>query len=159
MTAICINADHRHRKVHDLVLLLPAMKRTLLSGLLAGAILFVLSYGGLFLAVQFFPSLFVDYNNPLFNSDGSRDLLFYAHAFVLSLALSWFWERFKGMFKGPFILRGLEFGLVYAVVALLPVMWITFSSLDITFTIVLSWFFYGLVQSMIAGVIFARINP
>lgn len=159
MTTICITGDRRHRKVYDPVLLLPAMKRTLLSGLLAGAILFVLSYGGLFLAVQFFPSLFVDYNNPLFNSDGSRDLLFYAHAFVLSLALSWFWERFKGMFKGCFILRGLEFGLVYAVVALLPVMWITFSSLDITFTIVLSWFFYGLVQSMIAGVIFAGINP
>jgi hypothetical protein len=135
------------------------MKRIFLSGLLAGAILSVLSYGGLFLTVQFFPSLFVDYNNPLFNSDGSRDLLFYAHAFVLSLALSWFWERCKGMFKGSFILRGLEFGLIYALTALLPVMWITFSSLDITFTIVLSWFFYGFVQSMVAGVIFARINP
>ena len=134
------------------------MKRILLSGLAAGAILSVISYGGLYLAVRFFPSLFVDYNNPLFNSDGSRDMLFYAHAFVLSLALSWFWERFKGMFKGSFILRGLEFGGVYAVVALVPGMWITFSSLDITIPIVLSWFFYGLGQSIIAGIIFARIN-
>lgn len=135
------------------------MKRIFLSGLSAGALLSIISYGGLFLAVRCFPSLFVDYNNPLFNSDGSRDLLFYAHAFVLSLALSWFWERFKSLFQGPFLLRGIEFGMVYAVVALLPVMWITFSSLDVTISIVASWFFYGLIQAAIAGIIFARINP
>ena len=135
------------------------MKKVITSGLIVGLILFVVSYGGLFLAIRFFPELFVMYNNPLFNSDGSRDLLFYLHAFIIALALSWFWERFKGLFPGPFVLRGLEFGLVYALVALLPVMWITFSSLDITFLIVASWFIYGLVQAVLAGIIFAKINP
>src|ERR1035437_3440116 len=123
------------------------MKKILFSGLIAGSILFILSYGGLYIAVKFFPNLFVEYNNPLFNSDGSRDILFYLHAFIISFALSWFWERFKGMFHGLFIVRGLEFGIVYSIVALLPVMWISFSSLDITITMVLSWFFYGLMQA------------
>src|ERR1700733_13149268 len=108
------------------------MKKILISGLIAGIILFVLSYGGLYLAVRFFPSLFVEYNSPLFNSDGSRDVLFYMHPFIISFALSWFWDRFKTLFKGVFILRGLEFGLVYSMIALLPVMWISFSALDIT---------------------------
>ena len=135
------------------------MKKILISGLIAGAILFILSYGGLFLAVRFFPSLFVEYNNPLFNSDGSRDMLFYMHAFIISFALSWFWDRFKGLFKGQFILRGLEFGLVYSIIALLPVMWISFSALDITVSMVISWFVYGLVQAIIAGIVFAKINP
>lgn len=135
------------------------MKKVLTSGLIAGLILFVVGYGGLYLAIKFFPQIFVVYNNPLFNSDGSRDVLFYLHAFIISFALSWFWERFKGMFHGPFLLRGLEFGFVYALVALLPVMWITFSSLDITLTMVLSWFFYGLFQALLAGIIFAKINP
>lgn len=135
------------------------MKKILIPGLITGCILFVLSYGGLFLAVKFFPSLFTDYNNPLFNSDGNRDVLFYMHAFIFSLALSWFWERFKGLFKGPFMLRGLEFGCVYAVVALLPVMWISFSALDITVGTVLSWLFYGLMQAVVAGIVFAKINP
>jgi hypothetical protein len=135
------------------------MKKILISGLIAGAILFILSYGGLFLAVRFFPSLFVEYNNPLFNSAGSRDILFYMHAFIISFALSWFWDRFKGLFKGQFILRGLEFGLVYSIIALLPVMWISFSALDITVSMVVSWFVYGLVQAIIAGIVFARINP
>jgi hypothetical protein len=135
------------------------MKKILTSGLIAGIILFVVSYGGLFLTIKFFPSLFVEYNNPLFNSDGSRDVLFYMHAFIISFALSWFWERFKTLFHGPFLLRGLEFGSVYALVALVPVMWITFSSLDITVLIVLSWFLYGLFQAVLAGIIFAKINP
>ena len=135
------------------------MKKVLLSGLIAGFILFVLSYGGLFLAIKFFPGFFVNYNNPLFNSDGSRDVLFYLHAFIISMALSWFWDRFKGLFRGHMMLRGLEFGLVYAIVALLPVMWITFSSLDITITMVTSWFIYGLVQAVIAGLVFAKTNP
>ena len=135
------------------------MKKILTSGLIAGIILFIVSYGGLFFTIRFFPRLFMDYNNPLFNSDGSRDVLFYLHAFIISFALSWFWERFKGLFRGPFLLRGLEFGSVYAIVALLPVMWITFSSLDITAIMVLSWFFYGLLQAVVAGIIFAKINP
>jgi hypothetical protein len=135
------------------------MKKILLSGLLAGTILFIVSYGGLFLAIQCFPSVFINYNNPLFNSDGSRDLLFYTHAFVVSLALSWFWERFKSLFKGSFLLRGLEFGLVYGIIALVPVMWITFSSLDITLPMVASWFLYGLCQAIIAGLVFAKTNP
>ena len=134
------------------------MNKVLKSGLIAGVVLFITSYGGLFLSVKFFPSFFVDYNNPLFNSDGSRDILFYSHSFIISMALSWFWERFKSMFKGSILTRGLELGCVYAVIALLPVMWITFSSLDITLTMVLSWFFYGFFQAIIAGLIFAKVN-
>jgi hypothetical protein len=135
------------------------MKKILISGLIAGCILFIISYGGLYLAVRFLPSLFIEYNGPLFNSDGSRDTLFYMHAFIVSFALSWFWDRFKGLFQGIAILRGLEFGFVYSIIALLPVMWISFSALDISVEIVVSWFVYGLVQAIIAGVVFAKINP
>ncbi|HMI02257.1 MAG TPA: hypothetical protein VK541_07235 [Pedobacter sp.] len=135
------------------------MKKIIFPGLVAGTILFTLCYGSLYMAVQFFPGIFIEYSNPLFNSDGSRDLLFYLHAFIISLALSWFWERFKSLFHGHFLLRGLEFGFVYAVVALLPVMWITFSALDITILMIFSWFAYGLMQAIIAGIVFAKINP
>ena len=135
------------------------MKKVLVSGLVVGIVLFIMSYGGLYLSIRFFPEFFVDYNNPLFNSDGSRDALFYLHALIISLALSWFWDRFKGLFRGGSVLRGLEFGFVYAVVALLPVMWITFSAMDITVSMVGSWFLYGFFQAVVAGVLLARINP
>lgn len=135
------------------------MKKIIISGLLVGTALFILSYGGLYLGIQFFPELFFEYNNPLFNSVNDRDIFFYMHAFVISFALSWFWDRFKGLFYGHFLLRGLEFGLVYAIVSLLPVMWITFSSLDITLLMVSSWFLYGFVQAVVAGLFFAKLNP
>jgi len=135
------------------------MKRILISGLIAGVILFIVSYGGLYLAIKFIPALFIEYNGPLFNSDGSKDLLFYMHAFIVSLALSWFWDRFKTLFKGHSILRGVEFGFVYAFIALLPLMWISYSALDITLPIVISWFLYGLLQAIVAGVVFAKVNP
>lgn len=135
------------------------MKKIVFPGLIVGAVLFILSYGSLYLGIRFFPSLFLDYNNPVFNSDGNRDVLFYLHAFVISFALSWFWDRFRGLFNGAVILRGLEFGSVYALVALLPVMWITFSTMDITVLMVLSWFLYGFAQAIIAGILFAKFNP
>ena len=142
-----------------IVVFVHGMKKIIVSGLIVGCILFIVSYGGLFLAIRLVPSLFIEYNNPLFKSDGSRDVLFYLHAFIISFALSWFWDRFKGMFKGWFVVRGLEFGLVYSLIALLPVMWISFSSLDITLTMVVSWFVYGLFQAVVAGTVFAKINP
>lgn len=135
------------------------MKKIIFPGLIVGAVLFILSYGSLYLGIRFFPNLFVDYNSPLFNSEGDRDLLFYSHPFVISFALSWFWDRFKGLFQGFFMLRGLEFGSVYALVALLPVMWITFSAMDVTVYMVLSWLLYGFVQAVIAGILFAKFNP
>jgi len=135
------------------------MKKIIYPALTVGAVLFILSYGSLYLGIRFFPNLFVDYNNPLFNSEGNRDVLFYMHPFIISFALSWFWDRFKGLFHGVFFWRGLEFGFVYALVALLPVMWITFSAMDITAYMIISWFLYGFAQSIIAGILFAKLNP
>ena len=135
------------------------MKKVIIPGLITGVVLFILSYGGLYLSVQFFPSLFTDYNNPLFSSDGERDILFYMHAFIISMALSWFWAKFKGDFHGPLILKALHFGLVYVLIAILPIMWITFSAMDITVAMVSSWLFYGFIQAVVAGIILAKLNP
>lgn len=133
----------------------------LTSGFVAGLVLSILSYGGLFLAVKikFFNPFFVEYLSNVFISDKSRDLFFYTHAMIISLALSWFWERSKSVFNGPSILRGLEFGILYTLVGLLPILWMTYSQIDVSATMVLSWLGFGLFQSTIAGIIFAKINP
>ena len=95
----------------------------------------------------------------MFNSDGSRDLFFYTHVFVIGFALTLFWNRFKVLFKGHSIIRGLEFGGTYALVSLLPIFWLSYSTLDITFKMVVSWFIYGLIQATVAGVILSKTNP
>ena len=137
------------------------MKKVLISGLVAGVILSILSYGGLFLAVTLpmMQSFFVEYLSNVFISDRSRDFFFYSHALLISMALSWFWERSKKVFHGHFILRGLEFGLAYTIAGLLPILWMTYSQIDVSQTMVLSWLGFGFLQSCAAGIIFAKMNP
>lgn len=136
------------------------MKKVLISGLIVGVMLFIISYGGLYIAITAFPEAFIEYNSPLFVGDGSKDIFFYLHAFVVGMALSVVWQLFKGLFRNHhFAMKGIGFGLLYAFVALLPVLWITFSALDVTLVTVGTWFLYGLGQAMIAGIIFAKLNP
>jgi hypothetical protein len=135
------------------------MKKILIPGLVAGVALLILSYAVLHLSVRIAPGLMEQYYNPVFQSGEERALLFYAHPFVLSFALAWFWDRFKGMFSGAALLRGLEMGLVYGIIATLPSMWITFSAIDVTLPMVLSWLVYGIFQAAVAGMVFARMNP
>ena len=124
--------------------------------LTAGLAIFSASYGGLFVALRLFPNFFIDYINPVFNSDGSRDFYFYLHPFILSLSLSVFWNRFRKYFGGHIIKVGIEFGIVYAFVALVPLLWITYSAMDVDFQMVATWLIYGLFQSCIAGIVFYR---
>ncbi len=135
------------------------MKKIIFPGLVAGATLLILSYIILFLTIRFLPSLVEEYYNPIFWPGSSRAILFYAHPFVLCFALAWFWNRFKENFRGAWWLRGIELGFVYALIATLPSMWITFSAIDVSITMVMSWFFYGFFQASMAGMIFAGMNP
>ncbi|MBU6342231.1 MAG: hypothetical protein KGS48_12115 [Bacteroidetes bacterium] len=135
------------------------MTKFLLKGFVAGAALLLLSYAALYLVVHFFPSLAEQYYDPIFNFEGEKGILYFVHPFILSFALAWFWRRFKSLFHGPFWWRGIELGLVYALIATLPNMWITFSALSVSLSMVLTWFAYGLFQAIVVGVIFAKISP
>ena len=135
------------------------MSKILLSGLLGGAILFGLSYLVLFALISFAPALLEEYYNPVFWPGSDRAVLFFLHPFILSFALAWFWHKFKGAFTHTGWRSGLEMGALYAVVATLPSMWITFSAIMVSLTMVLSWFAYGFLQASVCGLINSRLNP
>ncbi|MCB9294022.1 MAG: hypothetical protein H6559_13015 [Lewinellaceae bacterium] len=135
------------------------MKPVLLSGLGAGIVLLGLSYFILYVTINFFPGLVEEYYNPIFWPGNDRALLFFVHPFVLSFALAWFWSRFKAQLPGYWLLRGLKFGLAYALLATLPSMWITFSAITVSLGMVFTWFAYGLLQAVVCGWVFARMNP
>ena len=133
-------------------------KSFLKLGLIAGLAIFAVSYGSLFAGLYLMPDYFSDYISPVFNSDDSRVPFFYLHPFILSFALCFFWIRFKQLLKGQKWLKGLEFGLLYALIALLPVMWITYSAIDVSLSMVFTWLLYGTLQSCVAGVVFAMLD-
>jgi hypothetical protein len=119
----------------------------------------LLGLGMLYLGIYFFPRIADEYFSPVFRRAGETDWTFYVHPFILAFALKWFWERYKGIFKGGAFLRAVEVALVYGIVALLPILWLTFSAIDVSFKMVVTWFIYGVVQSFAAGIVFAKLNP
>ncbi len=131
------------------------LSRMLTSGCIAGAAIFLCSYLALMIGIKFFPWFFVDYFNPVFLSGGERDFLFYMHPLVLGMALSVFWQKFRHIFSGHFLLVGLAFGFIYALIALVPILWITFSAIDVSFSMVISWLVYGFFQASVGGVAMA----
>jgi len=135
------------------------MKKVLISGSVTGLVLVIFSIVALYATIWLLPNLALEYYDNAFRSNGGGTILYYLHPFILSIALAWFWERFKGVFKGNFMMRGIEFGLVYFIVATLPFMWITYSAMSITLAVVLTWCAYGFIQAVIAGFMFERLNP
>ncbi|GGA94539.1 hypothetical protein [Puia dinghuensis] len=135
------------------------MKKIITSGLIAGVVLLVLSILGLYATIWFFPTLAAQYYDPAFDSQSGRYMIYYAHPFVIGLALAWFWDRFKVVLKGSFLTRGIEFGLAYALVAIFPVMWLTYSALSVSLAMVGTWLAFGLLQGIIAGLVFEKTNP
>jgi hypothetical protein len=135
------------------------MKKEIFPVFLAGIVVLAVSMTLLYGAILLFPKIMEEYYNDVFRSSSfETDWLFYAHPFVLSAALKWFWERYKQLFKGPAIMRGLEVGLVYGIVAMLPVHWLTFSAINISLVMVTTWLFYGIIQASIAGIIYAKLS-
>jgi len=135
------------------------MKKIVKSGLVAGIVLLVLSVTALYLTLWLLPGLAVEYFNPAFESQESRIMIYYIHPFIISLALSWFWQRFKGVLTGSFISRGIEFGLIYTLVATFPMTWLIYSALSVSLEMVATWLVLALFQGIAAGLVFEKTNP
>jgi hypothetical protein len=135
------------------------MKKIVIAGLVAGVVLLILSVLGMYATIWFFPNLAMQYFDPAFETQSNRVMLFYVHPFVISMALSWFWSRVKGVLKGSFLTRGFEFGLIYALVAISPMMWLIYSAMNVSLTMVATWFVLGMLQGVVAGLIFEKMNP
>ena len=135
------------------------MKKIILSGLLTGVVLLILSIVSLYVTIWAFPTLAAQYYDPAFDTQAGRYMIYYAHPFVIALALSWFWNRFKGVLTGGFLTRGIEFGLVYALIAIFPVMWLIYSAMSVSLAMVATWWVFGLLQGIVAGLVFEKLNP
>ncbi len=133
-------------------------KKVILSGVVTGCVLLILSILGLYATMWLFPSMAVQYFDPTFEQQSARAILYFAHPFVAGSALAWFWDRSKGLFKGSLMYRGIEFGLLYWLVAVLPMMWLIYSAIDVSLLLVGSWLLFGLIQGIVAGLLFQKMN-
>lgn len=128
--------------------------------LLAGILVLIVSIGLLYGSITFFPVLMDEYYNSVFRSNSfTTDLLFYVHPFILSAAMFWFWEITKELFTGSLLIRAYKVGVSYGLIAMVPVLWLTFSAIDVSPLMVFTWVAYGVLQAFIACLVFAKRNP
>ncbi|HTC00481.1 MAG TPA: hypothetical protein VK705_07345 [Ferruginibacter sp.] len=135
------------------------MKKVIISGLVVGVIFLILSILIGFIISYLFPNIIMPYFDSAFSMQPDRIAFYYLHPFIIGLALSWFWTRFKETLKGSYITRGVEFGLIYAAVAVFPMMWLIYSAMSISLAFITIWFLLALLQAVIAGLIFEKMNP
>ncbi len=135
------------------------MKKIIISGLVAGVIFLILSILIGFVISYLFPNIIMPYSDSAFSMQSDRIAFYYLHPFIIGLALSWFWTRFKETLKGSYITKGVEFGLIYAAVAVFPMMWLIYSAMSISFLLITIWFLLALLQAVIAGLVFEKMNP
>lgn len=135
------------------------MKKHLIAAAVSSIALLVFAYLCLLIMPKLPPSMIEDYFKPAFVNDESRNMFYFVQPVVLAFALSWFWTRFKDSFGGNWVLKGLELGVVYALVATLPAMILLLSAIDVTLGTIGTWLLYSFAQATIAGEISARIDP
>ncbi|MEO6902744.1 MAG: hypothetical protein ABI315_06275 [Bacteroidia bacterium] len=135
------------------------MKKIILSGLVSGVILLLLSVIGMYFTVWFFPQLANQYFGPAFDEQSGKYLFYFIQPFIMSFALAWFWQRFKGVLTGSNLGRGIEFGLIYTAVAIFPMMWMIYSAMNVSLELVATWLLLGVAKGIVAGLIFEKMNP
>lgn len=55
-------------------------------------------------------------------------------------------------------MQGIEMAVIYALVATIPSLLITYSAIDVSLLVVWSWVLYGFFQALIAAFIFSRMH-
>lgn len=134
------------------------MKKTLITGIIAGAAMLVLGLAIGQVFAKLAPSLKTEYENPNLFRPWTDPLmsLYFVQPFVLGILLAWVWNMTKGVIKGDTVLqKGFYFGLVYWALSF-PGMIMSYSSFPLSLIIVISWSVTGLFQSICAGVLFSK---
>lgn len=122
-------------------------------GLVAGLVLLFVSFGLNWLMGFVFPSYGASYQNPAIFRPWSDPLMlvYFAHPFIAGMVLSYLWDKVKA--KDP-----MEFARLYFIVATIPGMFITYTSMQVTLLMVLVWSLLGFLEAYVAGYIFTKVK-
>ncbi len=134
------------------------MNKILSAGAIAAAVLLALAFLSIKVLPIVMPAVAEEYYKPVFINDETRNLFYFVHPVILAFALSWFWNRFKGVLNGNWLMQALEMGFIYLIVATLPAMIIIYSAIDVSLITIGTWLLYGFIQGTVAGVVFARMH-
>lgn len=130
------------------------------KGLIAGVAVLVVGVGINFLAGAVLPGIQKEYQNPSLFRPWEDPLMmaFFLYPFIFGLVGVYLWSLLKDKLKGDETKKAYEFAKIYFIVATIPGMFITYTSFQISLTMVLLWAVTGFVEAFVAGYIFAKVK-
>ena len=132
--------------------------KKILSGLLAGAIMLIISLATGKCFQFLFPSIRLEYENPQLFRPWTDPLMsiYFLEPFVTGVILAWLWNIVKGNIKGNTLTeKGINFGFIYWVITI-PGMLMSYSSFPLSPQLVFSWSATILAQAICAGLLFSK---
>jgi hypothetical protein len=129
------------------------MNVLLKRGLISGLANLVLGFGINQFVTLLLPALANEYRNPAMFRPWSDPLMmvYFAYPFILGVAAAYLWEKVGKP-------KPVEFAKLYFLIATVPGMFITYTSFQITFPMVLLWAVTGYIQILVAGLVFVRVG-
>jgi len=123
------------------------------KGLLAGFLILIVGLGLNWIIGMLIPEVQNEYQNTSIFRPWQDPLMlvYFAYPFVLAVALSFLWDKIKAK-------NALEFAKLFFIVATVPGMFITYTSMQISLLMIIVWSVVGFIEAYIAGLVFTRLK-
>lgn len=135
------------------------MKKIIWPGIIVGIVNLILSMAISYLFIRL-PQVATDYNNASLIRPWSDPLmsLFFLYPILFGIILAWAWNRTKGLFSGSKTTRALKFAWSIFLLTTIPGMFVSYTCFTISFLTILSWLISGLIATIVAGLVFVKMN-
>lgn len=128
-------------------------------GLMAGLVMLLVSLVASVALHAIFPQIAQEYGTQMFRSwTDPLMLIFFLHPFILGLIISWIWDKTSLVMKGDDLTKAVNFTFAYMLVAQVPGMFITFTSMNVSLLMIMGWVLTGLLQVLFGSILISKMN-
>ncbi len=128
------------------------------AGLIAGFANLLLGLGVNMVLQMILPGLAEEYQNTAIFRPWQDPLMmvYFAYPFILGIVLAYLWGLLRKQLKGTDPQKAMQFAKIYFIIATIPGMFISYTSFQISFLMILVWTVTGYLQAYIAALIYTK---
>lgn len=128
------------------------------AGLIAGFANLLLGLGVNVVLQMILPGLAEEYQNTAIFRPWQDPLMmiYFAYPFILGIVLAYLWGLLRKVLKGSDPQKAMQFAKIYFIVATIPGMFISYTSFQLSFLMILVWTVTGYLQAYIAALIYTK---
>lgn len=128
------------------------------TGFIIGGLNLILGLGLMMLFGLLFPGVNEEYQSSGLFRPWSDPLMlvYFGYPFILGAVLTYLWGRVKDQFSGAAKEQAFQFAKLYFIIATIPGMFISYTSFQISFMMIVTWTITGYLQAWVAGWVLAR---